>query len=274
MLKSMDSFKPPFTEFTSMPLEMTDETAALTAGGHFNPPNVSHGIPPFTPRHVGDLGNLYYYDVNTAKYYYPAHELLKIDGGVNSVIGRAVVVHANQDDCQNPTGNSGSRLALCVVGIRNTATVRPSTSGVPTTQDTSACVPATTGTTGTPATTGIQTTTGTPGTTGSPGTMTTTDDVGCTTNSCDTVDNCQIGVCNDISGVCEYTEEDDGFECEFRDFVDDNCFNGVCRSGVCTPRDTIPTPCDEIDNTDVSTASEMKAITFTFLVGLFSVAKF
>eukprot|EP00128_Syssomonas_multiformis_P018182 Colp12_sorted_trinity150504_noHs@8198 len=40
--------------------------------------------------------------------------------GENSVLGRAVVVHANPDDCvSQPVGNAGARLAVGVIGIAN-----------------------------------------------------------------------------------------------------------------------------------------------------------
>ena len=37
--------------------------------------------------------------------------------GPNSIIGRAVVLHADTDSCMPPSGMAGARLASCVIGI-------------------------------------------------------------------------------------------------------------------------------------------------------------
>jgi len=119
------------------------------AGGHFNPNSVLHGIPPFTPRHVGDMGMIYYYSGNVAYYQY-SNDLITLSG-TNNVLGRAVIVHANPDDCTNPVGNAGSRLAQCVIGIADPVAYNPvaqgfPASGVPPSQNSSACTVVSTGT--------------------------------------------------------------------------------------------------------------------------------
>jgi Cu-Zn family superoxide dismutase len=38
--------------------------------------------------------------------------------GENSIIGKAMIIHANEDDLKTqPTGNAGNRLACGVIGI-------------------------------------------------------------------------------------------------------------------------------------------------------------
>jgi len=128
------------------------------AGGHFNPNSVVHGIPPFTPRHVGDMGMIYYYSGNVAYYQY-SNDLITLSG-TNNVLGRAVIVHANPDDCTNPVGNAGSRLAQCVIGIADPVAYNPvaqgfPASGVPTSQNSSACTPVVTGATTASASTAV-----------------------------------------------------------------------------------------------------------------------
>lgn len=107
-----------------------------SAGGHFNPNNAEHTCPPTASRHAGDLGNIEITngtgraDVTT--------DLLTLSGP-NSVVGKAIILHANEDDCQTqPTGNAGDRLACGVVsmGTSNpdmatpgTAVPGPNTSG-------------------------------------------------------------------------------------------------------------------------------------------------
>jgi Cu-Zn family superoxide dismutase len=84
---------------------------ALSVGGHFNPTgSAHHGSPTAAARHGGDLGNLVVgadgtgsIDVSVAG--------LTLDGAIDGVVGRAVIVHEKQDDLvTDPTGNSGARV--------------------------------------------------------------------------------------------------------------------------------------------------------------------
>ncbi len=91
---------------------------AKSAGGHFNPENKPHGGPSSKERHVGDLGNIIADEQGKARYEWtdPVISL----SGPHSIIGRAVIVHADEDDfTSQPTGNAGARLACGVIGIGN-----------------------------------------------------------------------------------------------------------------------------------------------------------
>jgi len=86
-----------------------------SAGGHYNPFNREHGGPDADMRHIGDLGNLSATGDGTA-HYERTDSYVTLDGP-NSVIGRAFVLHAGEDDMQSqPTGNAGGRLACGVIG--------------------------------------------------------------------------------------------------------------------------------------------------------------
>lgn len=47
--------------------------------------------------------------------------------GVNNVIGRAVIIHANEDTCGQPSGGAGARLAQCVIGLGDPINSAPPT---------------------------------------------------------------------------------------------------------------------------------------------------
>jgi Cu-Zn family superoxide dismutase len=89
---------------------------ATTAGGHYNPEGVEHGARTDEVRHVGDLGNIEANEEGMATFEFTdAH--LALDGP-HSILGRAVVVHANEDDLTTqPTGAAGPRVACGVIGI-------------------------------------------------------------------------------------------------------------------------------------------------------------
>lgn len=87
---------------------------ATSAGGHYNPGQMQHGGPDAEMRHEGDLGNLVADSTGTA-HYERAVTRLALDGA-NSIIGRAVIVHANVDDLvTQPTGAAGARVACGVI---------------------------------------------------------------------------------------------------------------------------------------------------------------
>lgn len=85
-----------------------------SAGGHFNPDNKPHGSPESATRHVGDLGNIVANEKGEAVLE-RVDSLLQLEGP-SSIIGRAVVVHADPDDfTTQPTGNAGKRLSCGVI---------------------------------------------------------------------------------------------------------------------------------------------------------------
>ncbi|KAL6733535.1 hypothetical protein Aduo_004177 [Ancylostoma duodenale] len=106
--------------------QLGDLTNGCTsAGPHYNPGNNNHGGPTDPIRHVGDLGNIVSNSRGIARVWLRDNQVM-IDG-MKSVIGRAVVVHANVDDLGRGTGaqreeslrtgNAGPRLACGVIGI-------------------------------------------------------------------------------------------------------------------------------------------------------------
>lgn len=89
---------------------------ASSAGNHFAPGGSPHGSPdsPADQRHAGDLGNLEAGPDGRALYE-RVDSILQLSGS-DSLVGRAVVVHANEDDLTSqPSGNAGSRLACGVI---------------------------------------------------------------------------------------------------------------------------------------------------------------
>ncbi|KAL9334424.1 hypothetical protein Peur_074563 [Populus x canadensis] len=94
----------------------------VSTGAHFNPNNLTHGAPEDEIRHAGDLGNIVANVDGVA-------EAIIVDSqiplsGLNTVIGRALVVHELEDDLgkgrhelSSTTGNAGGRLACGVVGL-------------------------------------------------------------------------------------------------------------------------------------------------------------
>ena len=91
-------------------------TDGTSAGGHFNPAAEQHGGPDAAHRHAGDLGNLSA-DNSGSAHYDRVDSNIQISGP-NSILGRAIIVHAQPDDlASQPTGNAGARVACGVIGI-------------------------------------------------------------------------------------------------------------------------------------------------------------
>ena len=89
---------------------------ASSAGDHWNPASAPHGHLDHGQAHMGDIGNLIVDETG--------HGTLRMStaawsagSGTNSdVVGRAIVVHAGEDDFQSqPAGNAGGRIACGVI---------------------------------------------------------------------------------------------------------------------------------------------------------------
>jgi Cu-Zn family superoxide dismutase len=100
-----------------------------SAGPHFNPTHQDHGSLTSAVRHVGDFGNLEsrspLQDVN---FDFFVKDLNLV--GPHSIIGRAVIIHADADDLgrtshplSKTTGNAGARLVCGVIGIAASKTM-------------------------------------------------------------------------------------------------------------------------------------------------------
>ncbi|MDQ6703515.1 MAG: superoxide dismutase family protein [Pseudomonadota bacterium] len=90
--------------------------AASAAGDHFNPAKRQHAAPDAAERHEGDMGNIEADASGAAKLNYIDHTL-SLHDGEQSIIGRAVIVHAKADDLKSqPSGDAGARVACGVIG--------------------------------------------------------------------------------------------------------------------------------------------------------------
>ncbi|MBI3925176.1 MAG: superoxide dismutase family protein [Armatimonadetes bacterium] len=90
---------------------------AKSAGDHYNPETHKHGGPDSPDRHAGDLGNVTSDAEGKADYRLVVRDLT-INGTRNPVLGRAVIVHAGQDDLKSqPSGDSGARIGCGVIGL-------------------------------------------------------------------------------------------------------------------------------------------------------------
>ena len=92
--------------------------AFTSAGGHFNPLNMKHGLKSSDGPHAGDLPDLYVNKDGTGRYE-ALMESVSLSAGKISVFdadGSAIVVHALPDDnTTDPAGNSGDRIACGVI---------------------------------------------------------------------------------------------------------------------------------------------------------------
>jgi Cu-Zn family superoxide dismutase len=85
------------------------------AGPHFNASSAAHGAPSSLAHHNGDFGNV---EADTNGNVTVSREVtgVTVSSGALSVVGRAVILHANPDDfVTQPTGNAGARIACGVV---------------------------------------------------------------------------------------------------------------------------------------------------------------
>lgn len=91
---------------------------ASSAGGHFNPHNAQHGPPTVAQneRHLGDMPNVVADENGRSAITAAIPGATLRDGGVNDLIGKAVVVHAQRDDyVTQPSGDAGGRITCGVI---------------------------------------------------------------------------------------------------------------------------------------------------------------
>jgi Cu-Zn family superoxide dismutase len=100
--------------------DLSDKCTSMCA--HFNPYGEVHGSPGKRARHVGDLGNISTNSKGDAKYVF-YDNIIKLRGAKSNIIGRGLIIHADEDDCGEggnaeslKTGNAGKRIACAVIG--------------------------------------------------------------------------------------------------------------------------------------------------------------
>jgi superoxide dismutase, Cu-Zn family len=90
-------------------------TAHESAGGHFNPTDVEHGYLAETGPHAGDMPNQYVPADGTLRAQV-FNTAVSLEEGDTAIKGKALMVHAAQDDYSGqPSGNAGDRLACAVI---------------------------------------------------------------------------------------------------------------------------------------------------------------
>jgi len=92
--------------------------AFTSAGAHFNPLNMKHGLKNTDGPHAGDLPDLLVNKDGQGRYEVLVQSI-SLGAGKLSVLdsdGKAIVIHATADDnVTDPAGNSGDRIACGVI---------------------------------------------------------------------------------------------------------------------------------------------------------------
>ena len=75
-----------------------------------------HGAPSDLVMHAGDTGNLTFNDRGSASIAMTVTGISVSKDKPDGIIGRAVIIHMDQDDLKtDPTGNAGGRVACGVI---------------------------------------------------------------------------------------------------------------------------------------------------------------
>lgn len=88
---------------------------ASSAGDHFNPTQQPHALPTSSKRHLGDMGNITVSagGEGTIDVTVPGATLAA--NAPNTLLGRALILHAKPDDGGQPSGNAGTRIGCAVI---------------------------------------------------------------------------------------------------------------------------------------------------------------
>jgi superoxide dismutase, Cu-Zn family len=111
-------------------LHIHQNSSCADPGPHFSPVAHRHGDPQGAEHHLGDLGNI---EADAAD---EAMVSVNVDGlalnGKRSILGHAMVVHADEDDLKTqPSGNSGDVIACGIIEADGDAEVRPENLSLP-----------------------------------------------------------------------------------------------------------------------------------------------
>ncbi len=87
-----------------------------SAGGHFNPDDHPHALPPTRPRHAGDMGNVEA-GADGHAHFDATFDNFSVAGQKAPVLGRGLIVHAGEDDGEGATGHAGARVSCGVIGV-------------------------------------------------------------------------------------------------------------------------------------------------------------
>lgn len=85
----------------------------MNAGDHWNPEGTDHGMP--GSGHLGDLGNMTVGEDGVGVLELSVAEWTVGDGGAADVMGKAVIIHAGEDDFGQPSGNAGDRIGCGII---------------------------------------------------------------------------------------------------------------------------------------------------------------
>ncbi|HEY7086602.1 MAG TPA: superoxide dismutase family protein [Tepidisphaeraceae bacterium] len=90
----------------------------MSTGGHYNPDKHVHGGPTTSPVHAGDFGNVTS-DASGMAMFELTVDDISIGGPKNDILGKAVIVHAKEDDLKSqPSGNAGARVAGGIIELK------------------------------------------------------------------------------------------------------------------------------------------------------------
>lgn len=91
----------------------------LSTGDIYDPLKIGRENSEATKRQLGNLGNIYAPENLIAKYNQTIFSMSI--NGINSILGRAIVIHEHEDDFSSePCGNAGEIIAAGIIGISNT----------------------------------------------------------------------------------------------------------------------------------------------------------
>ena len=81
-----------------------------------NSPQMAHGSPTSSTRHVGDLGNIVSSTSTGITTISITDSIISLrDGNAAKILGRSFVIHQNVDQFTQPTGNAGTKISCGII---------------------------------------------------------------------------------------------------------------------------------------------------------------